>query len=142
MLKLLLAHHTLKLLLAQHMLKLSLAQHTAIFKKGDVKESDTTGIMAALTEQCPEIQKNSTGKYLKSTEQTKNPLMTENIAFAVGHGVLRKDFRRKKRAGGKLDMPYIGPYLITKCHSKGMYVGDKYSTIERISSAYLKPYTK
>ena len=40
--------------------------------------------------------------------------------------------------------PYIGPYLITKCHSQGMYrlqlVGDKSSTIERISSAYLKPY--
>ena len=57
---------------------------------------------------------------------------------------MRKDFRRKKRAGGKLDTPYIGPYLITKGHSKGMYrlqlVGDKTSTIERISSAYLKPY--
>ena len=55
---------------------------------------------------------------------------------------MRKDFRRKKRAGGKLDTPYIGPYLITKCHSKGMYRlqldGDMTSTIERISSAYFK----
>ena len=43
-----------------------------------------------------------------------------------------------------MDTPYIGPYLITKCHSKGMYrlqlVGDKSSTIERIRSAYLMPY--
>ena len=43
-----------------------------------------------------------------------------------------------------MDTPYIGPYLITKCHSKGMFrlqlVSDKTSTIERISNAYLKPY--
>ena len=32
--------------------------------------------------------------------------------FAIGELVLMKDFRRKKRAGGKLDSKYVGPYTI------------------------------
>ena len=122
-------------------------RHTIIYKNCDVKESDTTSIMASLTEQRLEIlqiAKENIQKAQKRQKSTYDRKHSSPNAFAVGQLVLRKDFRRKNRAGEKLDTPYIGPYLTTKCHSKGMYrlqlVGDKSSTIERISSAYLKPY--
>lgn len=41
--------------------------------------------------------------------------------FSVGQQVLLKDFRRKKRKGGKLEMRYIGPYRITGSKGKGVY---------------------
>lgn len=41
--------------------------------------------------------------------------------FAVNQQVLLKDFRRKKRKGGKLGMRYIGPYKIIRVTRKGTY---------------------
>ena len=41
--------------------------------------------------------------------------------FTVGSTVLKKDFRRKKRKGGKLDYRWEGPYTITASHGKGLY---------------------
>lgn len=35
-------------------------------------------------------------------------------AFNVGSEVLKKDFRRKKQANGKLNTRYLGPYVITE----------------------------
>ena len=37
--------------------------------------------------------------------------------FRVGSTVLKKDFTRKKRKGGKLDYRWQGPYIITACSS-------------------------
>ena len=34
---------------------------------------------------------------------------------------LRKDFRRKKRRGGKLDYHWKGPFVITKNLGKGLF---------------------
>ena len=42
-------------------------------------------------------------------------------AFLVGEKVLKKDFRRKKKAGGKMDAHYAGPFIITKSLGKGFY---------------------
>ena len=41
--------------------------------------------------------------------------------FTVRTKILKKDFRRKKRKGGKLDLMWVGPYLITKSLGKGFY---------------------
>lgn len=41
--------------------------------------------------------------------------------FCPGQLVLLKDFRRKKRKGGKLDTRYLGPYVITSETGKGGY---------------------
>ena len=38
----------------------------------------------------------------------------------LGTNVLMKDFRRKKRKGGKLDYEWKGPYEITDCLGKGL----------------------
>lgn len=69
-------------------------------------------------------------------------------AFVVGALVLKRDARRKKRAGGKLDTKYSGPYTITKCLSKGIYslqkVGDHdpANVVKRVNGADLRPYNK
>ena len=41
--------------------------------------------------------------------------------FAVGALVLKKDFTRKKQAGGKLDSKWTGPYRIVKSLGRGLY---------------------
>ena len=41
--------------------------------------------------------------------------------FDVGCLVLKKDFTRKKRKGGKLDYRWTGPYIIISSLGKGLY---------------------
>ena len=41
--------------------------------------------------------------------------------FAVGTKVLKKDFRRKKRKGGKLDYRWEGPFIIAGALGKGLF---------------------
>ena len=143
--------------------------HTIIYKNCDVKDSDTTNIMASLTEQrlkilqiakeykplpishcmfqlLPNMRKSSS-LISKKPRTDKNPLMIKNVLAQMHFCCsisLEKRFLKKEESRMEAGTPYIGPYLIIKCHSKGMYwlqlVGDKSSTIERISSAYLKPY--
>ena len=64
-------------------------------------------------------------------------------AFQVGAYVLKKDFLRKKRANGKLDARYLGPYIITKKLGKGLYAlklaASHTHTIDRVNGAHLKP---
>ena len=42
--------------------------------------------------------------------------------FAIGDKVLKKDFRRKKRAGGALDPKWLGPYEVIKDIGKGLFL--------------------
>eukprot|EP00731_Ephydatia_muelleri_P019971 Em0012g796a len=62
-----------------------------------------------------------------------------------GTQVLTKDFRKKKRKGGKLDFPWVGPYLITKSLGKGFYELQSWgkgrvTTIPRVSHVHIKVY--
>ncbi len=41
--------------------------------------------------------------------------------FGVGSVVLKKDFRRKKRRGRKLDYRWLGPYTITESLGKSLF---------------------
>ena len=65
-------------------------------------------------------------------------------SFSIGEFVLKKDFKRKKRAGGKLETRYVGPYMIMKIHGKGFYwlkqVGNEDCVVERINGVHLKLY--
>ena len=69
---------------------------------------------------------------------------TGSNSFSIGEFVLKKDFKRKKRAGGKLETRYVGPYMIMKIHGNGFYrlkqVGNEECVVERINGAHLKPY--
>ena len=42
--------------------------------------------------------------------------------FGIGDKVLKKDFRRKKRAGGALDPKWLGPYEVMKDNGKGLFL--------------------
>ena len=64
--------------------------------------------------------------------------------FGIGDKVLKKDFLKKKRAGGKLDTSYIGPYEIIKIVGKGLYslrkVSNPNSVLDRVTGTHLKLY--
>ena len=64
--------------------------------------------------------------------------------FQVGTKVLRKDFRRKKRQGGKLDPQWLGPYRVIHDLGKGFYslgnMVDGSVVTQRINGAHLKVY--
>ena len=63
-------------------------------------------------------------------------------AFSVGSVVLKKDFRRKKRRGGKLDFCWEGPYTITKSLGRGLYCleNEHKEVLDRVCGIHLKPY--
>lgn len=64
--------------------------------------------------------------------------------FTKGALVLKKDMKRKKRAGGKMDYKWLGPYRIVKSMSKGLYqiesVEQPKIKIQRVHGIHLKPY--
>ena len=64
--------------------------------------------------------------------------------FAEGALVLKRDMTRKKRAGGKMDSKWIGPYRIMKSMGKGLYQIESADIpnvkIQRVHGIHLKPY--
>ena len=64
--------------------------------------------------------------------------------FTVGAIVLKRDFTRKKRARGKLDSKWTGPYRIIKSLGRGLYslesVEDSKNTVTRVNGVHLKQY--
>ena len=53
--------------------------------------------------------------------------------YKVGSVVLKKDFTRKKRKGGKLDMKWLGPFRIVGSLGRGLY------RLEEIASKRIVP---
>ena len=64
--------------------------------------------------------------------------------FSVGSVVLKKDFSRKKRKGGKLDAKWVGPFKICRALGKGLYsltsLDRSVANIDRVNGKHLKPY--
>ncbi|KAL5515870.1 hypothetical protein EMCRGX_G001111 [Ephydatia muelleri] len=86
-----------------------------------------------------------------STAQAKQKLTYDRkharpCEFQVGALVLRKDFRRKKRKGGKMDDKWLGPLLVSSELGKGFYslsdLDGKSIKVKRINGAHLKPYKR
>ena len=63
----------------------------------------------------------------------------------VGATVLKKDFLRKKRKGGKLDNKWIGPYIITGALGRGLYslqdMKNPGKVLSRVHGTHLKKYS-
>ena len=57
----------------------------------------------------------------KKQKEQYNKKHRKAVFYSVGTKVLIKDFRKKKRKEGKLDLMWVGPYLITKSLGKGFY---------------------
>ena len=64
--------------------------------------------------------------------------------FMIGALVLKKDFTRRKRKGGKLDAKWVGPYKILSALGRGLYrlenVADSTKLINRVNGVHLKQY--
>ena len=62
--------------------------------------------------------------------------------IAIGDKVLKKDFRRKKRAGGALHPKWLGPYEVIKDIGKGLFVVKKCDNgkVDHIHADHLKVY--
>ena len=60
--------------------------------------------------------------------------------------VVKKDFLRKKRKGGKLDPKWVGPYIITAKFSKRFYslqsIANSSDCIKRVNGAHLTMFYK
>lgn len=58
--------------------------------------------------------------------------------------VLKKDFTRKKRKGGKLDCKWVGPYRIIADLGRGLYklvcIQNPLKIIKRVNGVHLKEY--
>ena len=91
-----------------------------------------------------EVQKNIISAQKKQKEQYDKK-HSKAVFYCVGTQVLKKDFRKKKRKGGKLDFPWVGPYLITRSLGKGFYELQScgkgpVTTIPRVSHVHIKVY--
>ena len=64
--------------------------------------------------------------------------------FQEGELVLKKDFTRKKRKGGKFGERFLGPYVIQKALPNGTYqlTSEDGKCVVRATGAHLKPYNK
>lgn len=59
-------------------------------------------------------------------------------AFKAGALVLRKDMKRKKRAGGKMDYKWQGPYKVVKAAGKGIFQIQNSSHTLKVHGIHLK----
>lgn len=66
------------------------------------------------------------------------------VVFAVGSLVLKKDFTRKKRAGGKLDHKWLGPFRVSHALGRGLFrledAKNPTKVVNRVNGVHLKRY--
>ena len=71
------------------------------------------------------------------------PSMGAGASFKLNAVVLKKDFLRSKRKGGKLDPKWLGPYRISKLLGKGLYSlthSQNGHVVKRVNRMHLKMY--
>ena len=102
---------------------------------------------SSLTAHRQQLLEKAKENILKAQERQKNDYNRRRAnpkVYTVGSKVLKKDFLRKKRKGGKMDAQYIGPYVITRHLGKGLYAlklaDNPEVAVERVNGAHLKPY--
>ena len=64
--------------------------------------------------------------------------------FQVGTQVLKKDFRRKRRLGGKFYFKWLGLYTIEANLGKGLFklrsITNPQEIVSRVNGVHIKPY--
>ncbi|KAL5515618.1 hypothetical protein EMCRGX_G000810 [Ephydatia muelleri] len=108
---------------------------------------NTSNQMAQVAKERQEILKDVKRNILAAQAKQKqhyDAKHTRAKLFDVGVQVLKKDFLRKKRKGGKLDPRWLGPYIITQKLSKGFYslqsVANPSDCVKRVNGAHLKAF--
>ncbi len=76
-------------------------------------------------------------------KETYNKKHSCTETYKIGAVVLKKDFLRKKRKGGKLDTKWLGPFIIVGSLGRGLYRLQKIDSneiIPRVNVVHMKPY--
>ena len=77
-------------------------------------------------------------------KRTYDQRHSDPFVFRIGGLVLKKDFKRKKRRGGKLDPKWVGPYTIVGNLGRGLYhlqeVSNPTKFLSRVNGIHLKQY--
>ena len=112
-----------------------------------VNEGDNNDAINIMTEKRIEILVAAKLNVVKAQQKQKRLYDKKHArpcGFEVDDLVLKEDKRRKKRAGGKLDSRYIGPYIITKKFSKGIFSlklkSDPSQIVHKVGGSQLKVY--
>ena len=107
----------------------------------------STAAFTALGDRRRKLLEQVKGNIIRAQEKQKQDYDCRRAnpkAYYVGYKVLKKDFLQKKRAGGKIEAKYLGPYAITGYLGRGLYslqlIADPTQTIARVNGAHLKPY--
>ena len=106
-----------------------------------MEQPDMTELQKKRTEllECAKQNILSAQEKQKTAYERKHSKLREK--FQVGQMVLKKDFTRKKRIGGKLDLRFKGPYTIVKVLPRGSYeLSSTTGTSFRVCGAHLKLY--
>ena len=113
----------------------------------DIEGADTGQSLEVLTshrmEVLQEVKKNINLAQKKQKKQYDEK-HSRAACYIVGAKVLKKDFTRKRRKGGKMDPKWLGPYMITKDIGKGFYklalCENPDKVIMRVNGVHLKSY--
>lgn len=87
----------------------------------NLPDPDEETIQQSRQEMEASIKKNILAAQKKQKKHYDRVHGVNSNVFAVGAKVLKKDFRRKKRRGGKLDYRWEGPFFITASLGKGLF---------------------
>ena len=111
----------------------------------DIHESATS--LESLTTQRKNILQKVKSNILEAQTKYKNQYDRKHatpLKFKVGSMVLMKDFRRKKRKGGKMDPKWLGPFSVAKDLGKGFYklksMANSTCIMKKVNGAHLKIY--
>ena len=95
--------------------------------------------MAMQTRKRQEILEKAKGKISSEHSSNRKKLCQETQFYKL----LKKDFSKKKRKGGKLDEKWLGPFTIVGILGQGLYhlqAVDATDIIPRVNGVHLKPY--
>ena len=109
----------------------------------ELREPDPAAMEEKRKNQLEEAKENILCAQKKQKEQYDKKHVKPHL-FQPGQLVLKKDFTRRKRKGGKLDSKFLGPYTIVKALGNGTYLLAREGRPEekaQATGAHLKPYT-
>ena len=114
-----------------------------VYQYCNMQEPNQTQLEEKRAQRLEEARANILAAQVKQKKQYDRKHAKPEL-FQKGQLVLKKDFRRKKRKEGKLGVRFLGPYIIQKVFSRGVYemISEDGKSTVRATGAHLKPYNK
>jgi hypothetical protein len=111
----------------------------------DISDEDTRQSLECMTNNRIRVLNEVKENIIKAQQKQRevyNRKHSNPSKFVIGTSVLKKDFMRKKRKGGKLDHKWLGPYVIAKDLGRGFYALSEGENVivKRVNGAHLKIY--